>query len=63
VDPRGSLDTGVEKILAPAANQNTDHPASSLSLYLLRYPGSLIITIILITGNNDDDDDVTVWFQ
>jgi hypothetical protein len=41
----------------PCYESNTDHPASSLSLYRLRYPGSLIITITLITGNNDDNDD------
>jgi hypothetical protein len=38
---------------------NTGHPASSLSQYRLRYPDSVIITIILITGknhNNVDDD-------
>jgi hypothetical protein len=59
----------------PCCESNTDHPASSLSLYWLWYPGSVIIIIIFITGNgggggcgDDDDDDYdydydyTVWF-
>jgi hypothetical protein len=49
----------------PCSESNTGHPASSLSLYRFRYPGSIIVTIILITGNNDDndDDDDIVWFK
>jgi hypothetical protein len=48
----------------PCCESQTGHPASSLSLYWLRYPDSVIVTIMLITGNSDDDDDDdTLWFE
>jgi hypothetical protein len=62
VDPRISLDTGVETNLAPAVNQAVVIQPVACHYTEWGIP-ALIITIILITGNDDDDDDDTVWFE
>jgi hypothetical protein len=61
--PQGRPEHWSRENSCSCCESNTGHPASSLSLYQLRYSGSLIITIILITGSNDDSDDDTVWFE
>jgi hypothetical protein len=59
--PQGQSGHWSREKSCPCCELSTGHPASSLLLYRLRHPDSLIIT-----GNNnsnDDDDDDTVWFE